>query len=74
MILEDSQLILSVRNPVDRHVLIKNNSVVTSKQDPLHHGIGLVNVDTVIRKNNGIHVLQCENGWFSFSAIIPIDS
>lgn len=74
MILEDSQLILSVRNPVDRQVLIKNNSVVTSKQDPLHHGIGLVNVDTVIRKNNGIHVLQCENGWFSFSAIIPIAS
>ncbi|MFG6322011.1 MAG: GHKL domain-containing protein [Lachnospiraceae bacterium] len=54
--------------------LLKNNTVITSKQDTLHHGIGLANVDTVIRKNNGIHVLQCENGWFSFSAMIPTAS
>lgn len=74
MLLEDNQLILSVRNPVDRPVPIKHNTIVTSKNDTLHHGIGLLNVDTVIQKNKGIYVLQCEQGWFCFSAMIPIVS
>lgn len=71
MIMEEEQFILSVRNPVIRSVLIKNNTVVTSKKDSLYHGIGLSNVDTVIRKYHGTSVLKCEDGWFSFTAMLP---
>lgn len=74
MILEEGQLILSVRNPVEKPVLIKNNRIVTSKQDKSRHGIGLFNVDSVVRKNGGTSVLKCEDGWFSFTAVIPAET
>lgn len=73
MVLEDDQLVLSIRNPVKDAVQIKNNRIVTSKRDKSQHGIGLLNVDSVIRKNSGTSVLKCENGWFSFAAIIPLE-
>ena len=73
MVLEEEQLVLSIRNPVKDAVQIKNNRIVTSKRDKSQHGIGLLNVDSVIRKNNGTSVLKCENGWFSFAAMIPME-
>ncbi len=73
MVLEEEQLVLSIRNPVKDAVQIKDNRIVTSKRDKSRHGIGLLNVDSVIRKNNGTSVLKCENGWFTFTAMIPLD-
>ena len=72
MVLEEDQLVLSIRNPIKDAVQIKNNRIVTSKQDKSQHGIGLLNVDSVIRKNNGTSVLKCEDGWFTFAAMIPL--
>lgn len=72
MILEEEQLVLSVRNPVSGPVKIRNNRIATSKRDKASHGIGLLNVDSVIRKNKGTSVLRCEDGWFSFSAVLPM--
>ena len=72
MVLEDEQLILSTRNPVMEPLLIKNNLIQTKIADTVHHGIGLINIDTIIQKYSGASVLKCENGWFCFSAIIPI--
>ena len=72
MILENEQLILSVRNPVAEPVQIKENKIVIEKTPASRHGIGLLNVDSVIRKRNGTSVLKCDNGWFSFSTIIPV--
>ncbi len=74
MVLEEDQLVLSIRNPVKDAVQIKGNRIVTSKRDKSQHGIGLLNVDSVIRKNNGTSVLKCEDGWFSFAAMIPLDA
>ena len=71
MVLEDGQLIVSVRNPVDQPVTIKNKTIATSKKNAVYHGIGLSNVDSVIQKYNGTSALICEDGWFSFTAIMP---
>lgn len=71
MILEEEQLVVSIRNPVKDPVQIRNNRIVTNKSDKSRHGIGLLNVDSVVRKNHGTYVLKCEDGWFSFSAVIP---
>ena len=73
MIIEEGQLVLSIRNTVKDAVKIEDNRIVTSKRDKSQHGIGLMNVDSVIRKNNGTSVLKCEDGWFSFAAMIPMD-
>jgi len=70
MVWENEQIVLSVRNPVCKPVRIANNTIVTSKKDSARHGIGLSNVDFVIKKYGGTSVITCENGWFSFSAII----
>ena len=70
MMLEDDQLVLSIRNPVEEAVKIKGKLVPTSKRDGAQHGIGLMNVDSVIRKNGGTSVIKCEDGWFYFSALI----
>lgn len=72
MVLESEELILSVRNPVKEAVRIKNNRIVTAKRDKTRHGIGLLNVDSVIRQNGGTSVLKCEDGWFYFAAMIPM--
>ncbi|MDE6185369.1 MAG: GHKL domain-containing protein, partial [Lachnospiraceae bacterium] len=70
MMLEDGQLVISIRNPVKEPVKIKGKRISTVKNETAHHGIGLMNVDSVIRKNGGTSVLRCEDGWFYFSAII----
>ena len=41
MVLEEQQLVLSIRNPVKDAVQIKDNKIVTSKRDKSQHGIGL---------------------------------
>lgn len=74
MILEDEQLVLSIRNPIEEPLRIRNNRIASSKKDKSRHGIGLLNVDSVIRKNGGTGVLQCQEGWFCFSAMIPMEA
>lgn len=73
MVVEEGQLVLSIRNPVKEQVRIKDNRIVTSKRDKSRHGIGLMNVNSVIGKNNGTGVLKCEDGWFTFAAMIPME-
>ena len=71
MELEDEQLILSIRNPTGTPVTIKDKIAATTKKDKCLHGIGLMNVDSVMKKNHGTSVLKCTDGFFYFSAIIP---
>lgn len=73
MVLESEELTLSVRNPVKEPVRIKDNRIVTAKRDKTRHGIGLLNVDSVIKQNGGTSVLKCEDGWFYFAAMIPME-
>ena len=72
MVVEADSLVLSVRNPVKEAVRIRDNRIVTGKRDKERHGIGLLNVDSVIRRNHGTSVLKCEDGWFTFAAMIPV--
>lgn len=72
MMMEDEALVLSVRNPVREPVRIKDGRIETAKHDKTRHGIGLLNIDAVIRKNGGTSVLKCEDGWFYFAAMIPL--
>ena len=74
MMLEEGELILAVRNPVKEPVRVEGGKAATTKQDVLNHGIGLLNVEAVIKKNAGTSVIRCEEGWFSFSAMIPISA
>lgn len=72
LVLEEQELILSVKNPVKESIKIRNNIVITTKKDKISHGIGLNNVKSVVEQNQGIIVLRCENGWFYASAVVPV--
>lgn len=72
MLIEDDELILSVSNPVKEPIAIKDKRVLSTKQDDRNHGIGLLNVDSAINRNGGTSVLKCADGWFCFSAMIPV--
>lgn len=69
MVLEEDQLILSVRNPVQDPVEIKGKRISSSKGPG--HGIGLANVEEVVKRHKGTSILQCKDGWFYFAAMIP---
>lgn len=71
MTLEEGDLTISVRNPVAEPVTIKGKTIVTAKEDKDRHGIGLLNIHSVVEKNHGTSVMECRDGWFYFSAVIP---
>ncbi len=70
MMLEEGELTVSVRNPVKEPVVMKGKRIYTTKDKKDEHGIGLLNINSVIEKNHGTSVLRCEDGWFCFSAVL----
>ena len=72
MVVEEENLIMSVKNPMDMPLKIKDGKILSSKKDQDTHGIGLMNVESVVRKNYGTSSVKCDNGYFSFSSMIPI--
>ena len=72
MMLEEEELTVSVRNPVKEPVVIKGKRILTTKREKDEHGIGFLNINSVIEKNHGTSVLKCQDGWFYFSAVLHI--
>jgi len=68
---DNDQLLIAVQNPVTEPVLIVNNKIVTSKEDKKEHGIGLLNIFSVVEKYNGTCAIQCKNGWFHLTVLMP---
>jgi sensor histidine kinase regulating citrate/malate metabolism len=68
---DNDQLLIAVQNPVTEPILIVNNRIVTSKEDKKEHGIGLLNIYAVVEKYNGTCAIQCKNGWFHLTVLMP---
>lgn len=68
---ENSQILLSVQNPVESTQDMINDQLSTSKADKANHGIGLKNVQMVLEKYDGMSRIHSEDGWFYFTAMIP---
>lgn len=71
MVIEEESLILSVRNPMNTLPKVEGKRILSSKKDKQNHGIGLLNIENVVRKNHGTNSIKFEDGYFSFSAMIP---
>lgn len=72
MMLEEGDLTLSVRNPVKEPAAVKGKRIRTSKENKECHGFGMLNINAVIEKNHGTSIVECRDGWFYFSAVIPV--
>lgn len=71
LVREKRQFVLSIRNTVSAPVIIEDNEISTSKEDRGEHGIGLRNVRMILDKYEGIGMMNCEEGCFSYTAVIP---
>lgn len=68
----DGQYIISVRNTTASTAPIIDNHIKTTKKDKEAHGLGLPIVKKAIEKYGGDYELESADGWFQFTAIIPI--
>lgn len=59
---------LRISNPTKNKLHIKNNRLKTSKADKANHGFGLKNIESVVKKYNGITSINCENNIFTLEA------
>ena len=72
MVTEEENLILSVKNPIERLPEMEGERILSSKKNRRNHGIGLTNVEDVVKRNQGVSSIKFEDGYFSFSAMIPV--
>ena len=72
-VIEDDQIILSVKNSIVDLPVSVDGELVTTKDDiEDSHGIGMKNIVGVIEKYSGRYVIDFDEQWFSVSMIIPL--
>lgn len=54
-------MFLDITNPVSKPIVIKNNTLATTKADKTLHGFGLYSLDQIVRKHDGELNLSCDN-------------
>lgn len=69
--IERKVIVISVKNTIKEPIKIVNNKIQTTKSNKKEHGFGIVNIQSTVKKYKGTSVLKCENGYFSFSIVIP---
>lgn len=69
-VLNDFGLVITISNPVKEKVIIKNNSIKTTKSDAVNHGIGISNVKKVAAKYDGEVNLTCDDTTFIFEIML----
>lgn len=57
--------ILIVKNPISCHVQTENGIPATTKPDTAYHGFGLQNVESVVKKYDGIMLPECSDDSFT---------
>lgn len=71
-VIEDENVILSVRNTHENNLVFKDNDIQTSKAtDMEEHGIGIRNIIQTIEKYGGSYVIRPDENEFYFSIVIP---
>ena len=72
-VIEDNQIILSVRNTIsDMPTSVDGKLVSTKKDEEDGHGIGMENIAEVVEKYSGKYVIDFDEKWFAVSMIIPL--
>ncbi len=71
MSVSDVDCILSVENTVAAPVVIRDNMVATTKQNPEQHGFGMKNIAAIVDSYDGYYTLRCDAGIFQFVGVFP---
>jgi len=68
-LIEGVKITISARNPVKDNIHILNNYPVTTKSNTLEHGIGMRNMEAVIKRYGGEYQYSCNDGYFTYTMI-----
>ena len=69
---EDDFWILTIRNPVSEPVEIKDNHIKTTKTDKKLHGIGIMDVEKVVARYDGMVRFFSENNEFTVRVTVKM--
>lgn len=70
---QKNSFICNIKNPTSENVIIKNNSIATTKQNKKEHGIGLENIKQIVEKYNGTFNINFENNVFELTFMLLIN-
>lgn len=71
---KEDYLLLSCENPYVGQMKKKSALFPTTKGDPLRHGLGLISVQKIIERNNGIMEITTDGGIFRLTAMLDVYS
>lgn len=66
-------LVFKISNTYNGEVIKEGSTLLTTKKERTHHGIGLENVKKVVEKYQGIMDIEHENKIFSVSLLLYVD-
>jgi hypothetical protein len=65
---------ITISNPVNNKVEIRNNSIATSKPDKANHGFGIYSIRKAIKKYNGNLELSCDEKIFTLNINLELQT
>lgn len=68
-----TELLLSVRNRVEKNVSLPEGQLPRSTKHEPGHGMGLANVQEVLARHGAEFTLSCRDNWFRFTCAVPND-
>ena len=66
-----AELLLSVRNRVEKNVSLTDGQLPRSTKREPGHGMGLANVQEVLARHGAEFALSCRENWFRFTCAVP---
>ena len=68
----EDEVVLSVRNRVEKDLNLVDGQLPRISQKGAGHGFGLWNVRDVLKKYGGEYTISCRECWFRFTCTIPL--
>lgn len=72
IIIHNEMIVTILSNNYIGEINVKNNKITTTKKN--HIGIGLENIDKIIKKNNGFYDIEHKNNVFTIEIILPLNN
>ena len=70
--IKDSMFIVSIKNTISEKTYNESVNLLSKKPDAENHGIGLKNINRILKKYKGTLSTRCDNEYFYFSAAVPV--
>ena len=69
-ILENGQILLSVKNSMSKSPVKRNGVFLSQKEDAENHGMGIANIIDVVERHGGRYVIDYDDNSFSFTILL----